>query len=94
MTSRSLDELADESLADRTRQQFEPTVMAQDLAVTIELLSVAIEAIPADQLNLAEAGELIPLWTHPSNPCDGSDVISDAEPDREPFASHWSSAVP
>jgi hypothetical protein len=33
--------------------------MARDLAVSVELLSIAIEAIPADRLNLAEAEELV-----------------------------------
>jgi hypothetical protein len=39
--------------------RFEPAVMAQDLAISIELLSAAIEAIPADRLNPSDAGRLI-----------------------------------
>ena len=50
-----LDELADATLADRTRMQFEPMVMAQDLAACVELLAAAIEAIPADLLNPSDA---------------------------------------
>lgn len=54
-----LAELADATLADRARMRFEPAVMAQDLAISIELLSAAIEAIPADRLNPSDAGRLI-----------------------------------
>jgi hypothetical protein len=59
MPSGSLDEIADQSLADRARQRFEPMTMAKDLAISVELLSAAIEAIPADRLNLAEAEKLV-----------------------------------
>jgi hypothetical protein len=57
--SASLDEIAEQSLANTTRQRFEPIAMAQDLATSVELLSAAIEAIPADRLNRAEGEELV-----------------------------------
>lgn len=54
-----IDELADVSLADQARQRFEPMLMARDLATTVELLSAAIETIPADQLNSSDAERLV-----------------------------------
>jgi hypothetical protein len=48
--SRLLDNLADTSVADRNRTRFEPMVMAQDLATSVELLAAAIETIPTDRL--------------------------------------------
>jgi hypothetical protein len=54
-----LDELANPSLVDRTRIRFEPMVMAQDLAASIELLAAAIQAIPGDQLGQSDAGRLV-----------------------------------
>jgi hypothetical protein len=53
------DELAEASVADRTLMQFEPLVMAQDLATTVELLSAAIQATPADLLNPSETERLL-----------------------------------
>jgi hypothetical protein len=53
------DELAKASVADRTLLRFEPVVMAQDLATTVELLSAAIQATPADLLNPSEAERLV-----------------------------------
>jgi hypothetical protein len=55
MSSESLDELADVSIADRARQRFEPMARARDLAEAVELLCAAVEAIPADRLHRAEA---------------------------------------
>ncbi len=52
-------ELADASLADRTQMRFEPTVMARDLATSVEMLSAAIEAIPADRLNPSDSERLL-----------------------------------
>jgi hypothetical protein len=74
----SLDELVEISIGDKARQRFEATVLVKDLAISVELLSVAIEAIPADRLSSSDAGNWSPLWTHPSTPYDGSDAISDA----------------
>jgi hypothetical protein len=54
-----LDQIADASRADRTRMRFEPTVMAQDLATSVELLSAAIQAIPSDRLNHADVERLV-----------------------------------
>jgi hypothetical protein len=54
-----LDELAAANLADRARQRFESTVMAQDLAASVELLSAAIEAIPSDRLNPSDTKRLV-----------------------------------
>jgi hypothetical protein len=53
------DELADISLADGARRRFEPMVMAQDLAASVELLSAAIEAVPADRLDRSDAERLV-----------------------------------
>ena len=53
------DDLAEASVADRTLLRFEPLVMAQELATTVELLSAAIQAIPADLLNQPEAERLL-----------------------------------
>jgi hypothetical protein len=53
------DELAEANFADRTLLRFEPAVMAQDLATTIELLAAAIQAIPADLLNSSEVERLV-----------------------------------
>jgi hypothetical protein len=54
-----LDQIADASRADRTRMRFEPTVMAQDLATSVELLSAAIQAIPSDRLDQSDAKRLV-----------------------------------
>jgi hypothetical protein len=56
--SESLDQLADISIADKASQRFEPTAMAKDLATSVELLSAAIEAIPADRLHRTDAEQL------------------------------------
>ena len=53
------DELAEASVADQTLVRFEPLVIAQDLATTVELLSAAIQAIPAELLNTSEAERLV-----------------------------------
>jgi hypothetical protein len=42
-----------------TTQQFEPAVVAEDLAAFLELLSAAIEAIPADRLNQSDAERFV-----------------------------------
>jgi hypothetical protein len=39
--------------------RFQPTLIAQDLATSIELLSAAIQAIPTDRLNQSEAERLV-----------------------------------
>jgi hypothetical protein len=57
--SRLLDEITDGSRADRARMQFEPMVMAQDLAASVELLAAAIQAIPSDQLRQSEREGLV-----------------------------------
>jgi hypothetical protein len=54
-----LDEIGDASLADRTRMRFEPIVLTQDLATSVELLSGAIQAIPTDRLEQSDAARLI-----------------------------------
>jgi hypothetical protein len=54
-----VDELANGTVADKARARFEPTVMAQDLAASVELLSAAIAAIPADRLNQSDAERLV-----------------------------------
>jgi hypothetical protein len=59
MSSGSIDELSDISVAAKARQRFEPTALAQDLAASVELLSVAIGAIPADQLDQSDAERLV-----------------------------------
>jgi hypothetical protein len=38
--------------------RFEPTIMAQDLATTVEPLSTAIQAVPTDRLDRSEAKRL------------------------------------
>jgi hypothetical protein len=50
-----LGELADATLAHRTRTRFEPMVMAHNLAASIELLAAGIQAIPSDQLGQSGA---------------------------------------
>jgi hypothetical protein len=55
-----LDELADTArLADSDHMRFEPTVMAQDLATSVEHLSAAVEAIPTDRLDQSDAELLV-----------------------------------
>jgi hypothetical protein len=54
-----VDELANGTVADEARARFAPTVMAQDLAASVELLSAAIAAIPADRLNQSDAERLV-----------------------------------
>jgi hypothetical protein len=39
--------------------RFEPTVMAQDLAISVEMLSAAIDAIPTDGLDQSDAERLL-----------------------------------
>ena len=46
------------TFADRAHQRFEPTVMAHDLATSIEMLSAAIDAIPTDGLDQSDAERL------------------------------------
>jgi hypothetical protein len=41
--------------------RFEPTVMAQDLATSVELLSAAIDAIQADRPNRQKPSDWSPL---------------------------------
>lgn len=36
-------------LADHVRMRFEPMIMVEDLATSVEMLSAAIEAIPTDR---------------------------------------------
>jgi hypothetical protein len=57
--SGSLDKLADIGIADKARQRFEPTVMAQDLAASVEQLSAAIEAEPAGCLDRSDAAPMV-----------------------------------
>jgi hypothetical protein len=78
MSSGSLEDLADVHIADKARQRFEPMAMAMDLATSVELLSDAIEAIPADRLSPSDAEQLVASRMHPSTPCDGSGGISEA----------------
>jgi hypothetical protein len=59
MQSGLLDEVADMSSTDKAHMRFEPTVMAHDLAASVELLAAAIEAIPADRLNQSDAERLV-----------------------------------
>ncbi len=54
-----LHELADVGLADRARQRFEPIVIAQDLAWSVELLAAAIEASSTDRLEQSDAERLV-----------------------------------
>jgi hypothetical protein len=54
-----LEEIANASLADRARMRFEPTVMALDLATSVELLPAAIEAIPTDRLEQRDGQRLV-----------------------------------
>jgi hypothetical protein len=54
-----LDELADTThIEESNRIRFEPTVMAQELATSVELLAVAIQAIPLDRLGQSDAKQL------------------------------------
>jgi hypothetical protein len=53
------DELTEASVADRTLLWFEPIVMAQELATTVEVLSAAIHAISVNLLNPSEAERLL-----------------------------------
>jgi hypothetical protein len=39
--------------------RFEPTLMAQDLATSVELLSAAIQAISTDRLDQSDAERLV-----------------------------------
>jgi hypothetical protein len=55
----SLDELAKASIADQTLLRFEPLVMAQDLATSVELLAAAIEAIADDRHDGTDAERLL-----------------------------------
>jgi hypothetical protein len=54
-----LEELADAGFADRARMRFEPIAMVEDLATSVELLSAAIEAIPAERLDQSDAERLV-----------------------------------
>jgi hypothetical protein len=54
-----LDELADTThFEESNRIRFEPTVMAQELATSVELLAAAIQAIPFDRLGQSDAKRL------------------------------------
>jgi hypothetical protein len=54
-----LDELADTThFEESSRIRFEPTVMAQELAASVELLAAAIQAIPFDRLGQSDAKRL------------------------------------
>ena len=54
-----LDELAYATYADRARMRFEPTVIAEDPAASVELLSAAVQAIPTDRLGPSEYERLV-----------------------------------
>jgi hypothetical protein len=49
--------------------RFEPMVMARDLATSVELLSAAIEAIPADRLDNQTPNGCSALSRHHWRPC-------------------------
>jgi hypothetical protein len=54
-----LDELADTThFEENNRIRFEPIVMAQELATSVELLAAAIQAIPFDRLGQSDAKRL------------------------------------
>jgi hypothetical protein len=54
-----LDELADTTnFEESSRTRFEPTVMAQGLATSVELLAAAIQAIPFDHLGQSDPRRL------------------------------------
>jgi hypothetical protein len=57
--SRSPDELVRATLADGTRMRFEPTVMAQDLAVSVELMSGALQAVPINSIDRSDIDRLV-----------------------------------
>ena len=46
------------TLEDRAGMRFEPTVMAQDLAASVEVLSADIQAVPTNRLDGSEAERL------------------------------------
>jgi hypothetical protein len=55
-----LDQLAATTHFDEsTRIRFEPAVMAQELATSVELLAAAIQAIPLDRLGQSDAKPLV-----------------------------------
>jgi hypothetical protein len=55
-----LDELADTThFEEDNRIRFEPAVMAQELATSVELLAAAIQAIPRDRLGESDAKRLV-----------------------------------
>ena len=54
-----LEELADSThIEESNRIRFEPTVMAQELSTSVELLAAAIQAIPLDRLGQSDAKQL------------------------------------
>jgi hypothetical protein len=53
-----LDELADHPFRGKQRIRFEPIVMTQELATSVELLAAAIQAIPFDRLGQSDAKRL------------------------------------
>jgi hypothetical protein len=69
-----LDELSTANVSERTRLRFEPMVMAQDLATSVELLAAAIQAVPAISSANLNASGWSRLSTHPLRPCDRSGV--------------------
>jgi hypothetical protein len=54
-----LDDLADASAADNDRARFEPMVMAQDLATSVELLADAIQVVLTDRLDQSDRERLL-----------------------------------
>jgi hypothetical protein len=52
--------------------RFEPTVMAQDLATSVELISAAIQAIPSDRLDQSDAKRLVASLDASLRLCDRS----------------------
>jgi hypothetical protein len=73
-----LDQLAAATrFEESTRIRFEPAVMAQELATSVELLAAAIQAIPLDRLGRSDAKPLVITMSDRSKSCDKSDVTSD-----------------
>jgi len=56
--------------------------MAQELATSVELLAVAIQAIPLDRLGQSDAKQLAIDIENRSKSCDKSDVTSNGRSDR------------
>ena len=73
---RLVNEIAHATLVDRTRMRFEPTVMAQDLATSVEVLVAAIQAKPTDHLDQSSAERLATSVDAPLEAFEAFDVIS------------------